>query len=85
MLQKNYKICLVSDCLSDGGAERVAASLSDFFFFKNIDVQHVIVQDDVKYAFSGTVYVYYTLTIVGSILKRTGTGVRQYLYGTLVR
>ena len=55
MLQKNYKICLVSDCLADGGAERVAASLSDFFFFKNIDVQHVIVQDDVKYAFSGTV------------------------------
>ena len=56
MVQKKYKICLVSDCLADGGAERVAASLSDFFVSKNIDIQHVIIQDDVKYAFSGTVF-----------------------------
>lgn len=51
--QKKYKICLVSECLSIGGAERVAAILSDFFVSKNIQVCHVIFIDSVVYSYSG--------------------------------
>lgn len=52
--QKKYKICLVSECLSTGGAERVAAILSDFFVSKNIEVQHVIFIDSIEYPYSGS-------------------------------
>lgn len=51
--QKKYKICLVSECLSTGGAERVAAILSDFFVSKNIEVYHVVFIDSVEYSYSG--------------------------------
>ncbi|MGH2666368.1 glycosyltransferase [Flavobacterium sp.] len=51
--QKKYKICLVSECLSTGGAERVAALLSNFFDGKGIEVHHVIVLDSVVYDYSG--------------------------------
>lgn len=55
MPQKKYKICLVSDCLSIGGAERVAASLSNFFVSKGIEVHHIIVTDSIEYDYSGEV------------------------------
>jgi len=51
--QKKYKICLVSECLSTGGAERVAALLSQFFVNKGIEIHHVIVLDSVAYEYSG--------------------------------
>lgn len=54
MLQpKKIKICLVGDCLSGGGAERVHAFLSDYFSSQGIDVYNVVVQDRVTYDFSG--------------------------------
>lgn len=54
MLQpKKTKICLVGDCLSGGGAERVHAFLSDYFSAKGIEVHNVVVQDRVTYDFSG--------------------------------
>ena len=53
MLPKNIKICFVSDCLSTGGAERVAAFLSTFFTSKGIEVHHIIVQDRIDYEYSG--------------------------------
>lgn len=51
--QKKYKICLVSECLSTGGAERVAALLSQFFVSKGIETHHVIVLDSVVYEYAG--------------------------------
>jgi len=54
MLQaQNCKICLVGDCLSGGGAERVHAFLSNYFADKGIDIHNVIVLDRVSYNFSG--------------------------------
>lgn len=52
--QKKYKICLVSECLSTGGAERVAAILSDFFVSQNIETHHVIFIDSIEYSYSGS-------------------------------
>lgn len=54
MLQSSKtKICLVGDALSDGGAERVHAFLSNYFASKGIEVHNVIVQDKIAYQFSG--------------------------------
>jgi N-acetylgalactosamine-N,N'-diacetylbacillosaminyl-diphospho-undecaprenol 4-alpha-N-acetylgalactosaminyltransferase len=50
-----YKICIVSDHLSGGGAERCSALLSLFFEQKNCEVHHVIVQDKIEYAYAGNV------------------------------
>lgn len=47
------KICLVGECLSGGGAERVQAILSDFFTAQDIEVHHVIFISRINYAFSG--------------------------------
>lgn len=54
--RKKYKICLVGDCLSGGGAERVQASLSDFFVRNNISVHHVIFISRINYPFSGKLF-----------------------------
>lgn len=57
MLQPSQtKICLVGDCLSGGGAERVHAFLSNFFHSRGIAVHNVIVQDSVTYAYSGELF-----------------------------
>ena len=53
--RKVYKICLISEQLANGGAERSAALLSQFFEKKNIDVHHVTVLDNIQYEFSGQV------------------------------
>ncbi|RDI05828.1 N-acetylgalactosamine-N,N'-diacetylbacillosaminyl-diphospho-undecaprenol 4-alpha-N-acetylgalactosaminyltransferase [Flavobacterium sp. AG291] len=47
------KICLVGDSLSVGGAERVMADLSNYFFSKGIEIHVVIVQDKITYSYSG--------------------------------
>ena len=51
--KKEYKICLISEQLASGGAERAAALLSQFFVSNNIKVHHVIVIDKIGYDFSG--------------------------------
>lgn len=50
---KVYKICLISEQLACGGAERCAALLSQFFERKNISVHHIVVLDKIEYEFSG--------------------------------
>ncbi|TDD96193.1 glycosyltransferase [Flavobacterium cellulosilyticum] len=54
-IKKQYKICLVSDQLATGGAERCAALLSVFFEKNNCKVHHVVVVDKIEYEFSGNV------------------------------
>lgn len=49
------KIALVGFRLNKGGAERVMATLSNFFDSKGFDVYIIIVLDDIKYIHSGTV------------------------------
>ena len=53
VLQKKQKICLVSDCLALGGAEKVAADLSFFFDKNGFEVHHIIVQNKIEYLFAG--------------------------------
>lgn len=47
------KICLIGNNLSNGGADKIHAILSNFFFSKNIDVHNVIITDEITYDFSG--------------------------------
>ena len=51
MLQK--KICLIGNNLSNGGADKIHAILSNYFFSQGIDVHNVILIDNVTYEFSG--------------------------------
>ena len=53
IIEKN--ICIVSDQLSTGGAERCSALLSVFFEKNNCRVHHVLVVDKIEYEFSGKV------------------------------
>jgi len=50
---KPLKICLTTVSLSGGGAERCAASLSNYFVNQGIEVHHVVFAGEIKYAFSG--------------------------------
>lgn len=50
------KIALVGYRLNRGGAERVMANLSNYFHDNGIEVHNIIVLDDVKYPYSGTVF-----------------------------
>ena len=50
------KICIVSEQLSGGGAEKAAAVLSNFFEKNQCIVYHVIVVDNVSYSFSGQLF-----------------------------
>lgn len=52
---KKYKICIVSDQLAGGGAERCSAVLSQFFSKNNCYVHHVLVIDKIEYEFAGEV------------------------------
>ncbi len=54
--QPPFKIALVGDMLSMGGAERVQARLSFFFEAQGIAVHHIIVRDMVTYPFAGTLF-----------------------------
>ncbi|MCW4468407.1 glycosyltransferase [Flavobacterium sp. MFBS3-15] len=54
MQQTNeIKICLIGDMLSDGGAERVTADLSNYFHSQGIEVHIVIIQNKITYPYSG--------------------------------
>lgn len=50
---KLHRICIVSEQLAGGGAERCSALLSQFLMDNNCLVHHVIVIDKVEYEFSG--------------------------------
>jgi len=54
--QPPYKIALVGEMLSKGGAERVQAGLSFYFESRGIEVHHIIVQDAVTYAYAGKLF-----------------------------
>ncbi len=51
--KKKKKICLVGECLSDGGAEKVQAWLSDYFITQDIEVHHLVFINRVSYSYSG--------------------------------
>lgn len=53
--KKNFRLCLVSDQLATGGAERCAALLSNYFEGQGCEINHIIVVDKIEYAFSGKV------------------------------
>jgi N-acetylgalactosamine-N,N'-diacetylbacillosaminyl-diphospho-undecaprenol 4-alpha-N-acetylgalactosaminyltransferase len=50
---KKHKIALVGDSLDSGGAEKVHALLSHFFFNHDFEVYNIIILDSVSYHFSG--------------------------------
>ncbi|MCZ8090451.1 glycosyltransferase [Flavobacterium sp.] len=58
MIKQNqqYKIALIGDSLSNGGAERVHARLSDFFESKNHKVYNCVFVDSVNYKYSGELF-----------------------------
>ncbi len=58
MSQKSHrlKICLVTVTLSDGGAERCAALLSNYFENQDIEVNHVVFSGKVAYDYSGKLF-----------------------------
>jgi len=53
--KKPHRICIVSDQLATGGAERCSGLLSIFLEQNNCKVHHVIVVDKIEYPFSGSV------------------------------
>ena len=53
--KKKFRLCLVSDQLATGGAERCAALLSNYFVQNECEVHHVIVVDKIEYDYSGEV------------------------------
>lgn len=52
--KNKYSICIVSEQLAGGGAEKCSAMLSIYFENHNCNVQHVIVIDKVEYEFKGS-------------------------------
>lgn len=53
---KTINICIVSDQLATGGAERCAALLSIYFEQHHCKVHHVLVVDKVEYQFAGEIF-----------------------------
>jgi glycosyltransferase involved in cell wall biosynthesis len=56
IIKKTLRICIVSDQLASGGAERCAALLSVFFEKNNCKVHHLIVNDKIDYQYSGEIF-----------------------------
>lgn len=53
---KKYNICLLSDQLAVGGAERCAANLSIFFENNDCRVTHIVVVDKIEYEHKGEIF-----------------------------
>ena len=53
LTRQESRVCIVSDQLAGGGAERCSGLLSIFFERHNINVSHIIVVDKVEYEYSG--------------------------------
>ena len=47
------KICLIGNSFSNGGANKIHAVLSNYFFRQNFEVHNVIFIDKITYEFSG--------------------------------
>ncbi len=56
MAQPKYKIALVGNTLSSGGAEKAQARLSQFFDANQIEVHHILVTDKITYPYAGKVF-----------------------------
>lgn len=58
MTQRSHKlkICLVTVTLSDGGAERCAALLSNYFDSQDVEIYHVVFSGKVAYDYSGKLF-----------------------------
>jgi len=56
MVKPKYKIVMIGEMLSQGGAERVQSRLSFFFAENNIDVHHIIIINKVTYDYAGTLF-----------------------------
>ena len=50
------KIAIISDSLGNGGAERFAAVLSGMLSDLDYEIYHIIINDQIDYEFSGTVF-----------------------------
>lgn len=68
--KKSFRICIVSEQLAGGGAERCSAVLSQFFDLNNCEVYHVITIDKIEYEYAGK------LLNLG-ILKKGGYNLRD--------
>lgn len=55
-IHKLKKIALVGDCLAGGGAEKVHATLSNFFHENNFEVHSITFLDWIEYDFSGEIF-----------------------------
>lgn len=58
MTQKSHrlKICFVTVTLSDGGAERCAALLSNYFDSQDVEIYHIVFSGKVAYDYSGKLF-----------------------------
>jgi N-acetylgalactosamine-N,N'-diacetylbacillosaminyl-diphospho-undecaprenol 4-alpha-N-acetylgalactosaminyltransferase len=54
-INKPFKICLTTVSLSGGGAERCAASLSNYFVSQGFEVHHVVFAGEIVYDYSGEI------------------------------
>ena len=50
------KICLITDSLSEGGAERIAANLSLILNANGFDVSLIALRDEINYEFEGKLF-----------------------------
>lgn len=55
LTKQRSRVCIVSDQLAGGGAERCSGLLSVFFERNNIDVYHLIVLDKIEYEYAGKI------------------------------
>ncbi len=74
MIDQNikYKIALVGDCLSQGGAEKVHAQLSLYFDRQGLEVHNCILVDAVTYNYAGN------LLNLGQIKPNSVSIIRKY-------
>ena len=57
------KICLITDSLSEGGAERMAANLS-LILIIGIDVYLIALRDDIDYEFEGKLLILESILLI---------------------
>ncbi len=56
MAQPKYKIALVGNTLSNGGAEKAQARLSQFLDTRGIEVHHILVTNKITYPYAGKIF-----------------------------
>jgi N-acetylgalactosamine-N,N'-diacetylbacillosaminyl-diphospho-undecaprenol 4-alpha-N-acetylgalactosaminyltransferase len=78
MIKQNqdFKIALIGDSLSSGGAERVHAHLSNFFVTNGYDVFNCVLVDAVSYRYSGSIF---NLGNIGADLDFINRKIKRFL------